>query len=501
MTVLDRPAQPHSELPRQVRAQLPDGLPAWLVGGAVRDRLLRRPVRDFDFVVAGDALAGARAIANALGGAYYPLDAERGVGRVVLETSDGQVTLDLARLRGPDLLADLRARDFTLNAMAIDLARPDELIDPLQGERDLRAKLIRACSDTAMADDPLRTIRGVRLAAELRFRLDRATQAAIRAQAGRLGGVSGERRRDELMHCLSGPRPAAAIRSLDLLGLLPALLPELAALHGVTQSAPHVYDVWEHTLMVLQRLIDLLAALDPVYDAETASDLTLGLVSLRLGRHRQALGEHLAAAAGAAQAGPQAPLLLASLLHDIGKPATRTVEPGGRICFFNHDQAGADLVGERLTELRFSSEEIQRQSAIVAHHLRPLGLSGEDQVTRRAVYRYFHQTGAAGIDVVLLALADFLGTYGDSPPPVDDWNRLLDVCSALLRAYFETPEQNVRPPALLTGDDLMRDFGLRAGPGLGRLLAELREAQAAGEVTEREAATSWVRAYLTHHPE
>jgi putative nucleotidyltransferase with HDIG domain len=342
----------------------------------------------------------------------------------------------------------------------------------------------------------------VRLAAELRFRIDKTTLAAIRAQAGRLGGVSAERRRDELMHCLSGPRPAAAIRSLDLLALLPALLPEVAALHGVTQSAPHVYDVWEHTLMVLQRLVDILATLDPVYDAEAASDLTLGLVSLRLGRHRQALGEHLGAAAGAAQKGrPQAPLLLASLLHDIGKPATRTVEADGRIRFFNHDQAGADLARERLSELRFSSDEIQRQSAIVAHHLRPLSLSGETQVTRRAVYRFFHQTGAAGIDVVLLALADFLGTYGDSPPPVDDWNRLLDVCSALLRAYFETPEQTVRPPALLNGDDLMRDFGMRPGPALGRLLAELREAQAAGEVTEREAATSWVRAYLAKQPE
>lgn len=481
---------------------MPDGRPAWLVGGAVRDRLLRRPVRDFDFVVAGDALAAARAVANALGGAYYPLDAERGVGRVVLETGDGPVTLDLARLRGPDLLADLSARDFTLNAIGIDLAQPDELIDPMQGERDLRAKHIRVCSATAIADDPLRAIRGVRLAAELRFRIDKTTLAAIRAQAGRLGGVSAERRRDELMHCLSGPRPAAAIRGLDLLGLLPALLPEVAALHGVTQSAPHVYDVWEHTLMVLQRLVDILAALDPVYDAEAASDLTLGLVSLRLGRHRQALGEHLAAAAGAAQAGrPQAPLLLASLLHDIGKPATRTVEADGRIRFFNHDQAGADLAGERLSELRFSSDEIQRQSAIIAHHLRPLNLSGETQVTRRAIYRFFHQTGAAGIDVVLLALADFLGTYGDSPPPVDDWNRLLDVCSALLRAYFETPEETVRPPALLTGDDLIRDFGLRPGPALGRLLAELREAQAAGEVTEREAATSWVRAYLAQQPE
>jgi len=502
MVPTERPALAHADLVAQVRARLPASRPAWLVGGAVRDALLRRPVRDFDFVMAGDALAGARAVANGLGGAYYPLDTERGVGRVVLdgERGAGRMTLDFSRLRGPDLPADLAARDFALNAMAVDLAEPDQLLDPLQGERDLRAKRIRVCSPTAIADDPLRAIRAVRLAAELRFRIDPATLADIRAQTSQVAGVSAERRRDELLHCLGGARPAAAVRSLDLLGLMPALLPELSALHGVTQSPPHVFDVWEHTLTVLQRLIEILAALDPVYDAEAASDLTFGLVSLRLGRHRQALGEHLAAMAGPERS-PQAPLLLAALLHDIGKPATRTVEPDGRVRFFNHDQVGAQMARDRLAALRFSTDDVQRLGAIVANHLRPLNLSGEPEVTRRAIYRFFNQTGAAGIDVVLLALADFLGTYGDSPPPVEPWNHLLDVCSALLRAYFETPEQTIRPPSLLTGDDLMRDFGVRAGPGLGRLLAELREAQAAGEVPDRDAALGWVRRYLTQHPD
>jgi putative nucleotidyltransferase with HDIG domain len=496
----DRPVLEQSDLVAQVRAHLPAGMPAWLVGGALRDALLRRPVRDFDFVVSGDGLAAARAVANGLGGAYYPLDSERGVGRVVLAREAERITFDISRLRGPDLAADLTARDFTINAIAVDMSKPEALIDPLHGERDLRAKLIRACSPTAIADDPLRAIRAVRLAAELRFRIDKPTLAEVRAQAGRLANISIERRRDELMRCLGGPRPAAAIRSLDLLGLLPALIPELPALHGVTQSPPHVYDVWEHTLTVLGRLVDVLAVLDPIYDVEAASDVTLGLMSLRLGRHRRALGRHLAAASN-----PERPirslLLLAGLLHDTGKPATRSIEPSGRIRFFNHDQEGARIAQERLTALRFSTEEVQRVSAIVGHHLRPLLLSGETEVTRRAVYRFYNQTGEAGIDVVLLSLADFLGTYGDGPPPLDAWNRLLDVCSQLLRAYFETPSESIEPPPLLTGDDLIGEFGLKAGPGLGRLLAELREAQAAGEVPNGDAARNWVRGYLAEHPD
>ena len=108
----------------------------------------------------------------------------------------------------------------------------------------------------------------------------------------------------------------------------------------------------------------------------------------------------------------------------------------------------------------------------------------------------FHQTGPAGVEVVLLSLADFLGTYGDSPPPTEEWNHLLDVCSELLRAYFERPEEVIRPPALLTGDDLLGEFGLKPGPQVGQILAELREAQAAGEVADRPAAAEWVRQYL-----
>jgi len=482
-----------------VRDLLRVGQPAWLVGGALRDALLRRPIRDFDFVVAGEALASARAVANGLGAAFYPLDAERGVGRVVLVRDTDRITLDISSLRGPDLLADLTARDFTLNALAVDLARPAELIDPLQGERDLRAKLIRACSPTAIADDPLRALRAVRLAAELRFRIDKATLAAVRAQAQALGRVSSERRRDELLRCLSGPRPAAAMRSLDLLGLLPAIIPELSALHGVTQSPPHVYDVWEHTLTVLDRLVEVLAALDPVYNLEAVSDVTLGLASLRLGRHRQALGQHLATALNSDHP-LRSLLLLASLFHDVGKPATRSLDPSGRIRFFDHDQVGARLAEDRLSELRFSTEEVARVRGVVAHHLRPLNLSRENAVTRRAIYRYFQQMGAAGVDVVLLSLADFLGTYGDRPPPLEEWNRLLDVCSQLLRAYFETPAESIRPPVLLTGDDLMTEFGVKSGPGLGRLLAELREAQAAGEVVDRPTAADWVRIYLAKNP-
>jgi putative nucleotidyltransferase with HDIG domain len=479
----------------QVQQVLPAALPAWLVGGALRDAILRRVVHDLDFVVDGDALASARTTANALGGAYYPLDSERGVGRILLTRGDERYTLDFARLRGADLASDLAARDFTINAIAADLSRLAALIDPMNGQRDLRAKVIRTCRPTSIADDPVRGIRAVRFAAQFRFRLDRRTLAEVRGQASALASVSAERRRDEFMRCLAGPRPAAALRSLQVLGLLPFVIPELTSLKGLGQSAPHEYDVWEHTLATVTRLADILKVLNPVYDVDTASDLTLGLVSLRLGRHRHSLGRHLAMPVSGERSAHSL-LVLAALLHDIGKPLTRLVEPGGAIRFFNHERAGAGLVQQRLNELRFSSDEIKRVSTVVANHLRPRQLATGPELTHRAIFRFFRQTGEAGIDVILLSLADFLGKYSGGPPPVEPWNKLLDVGVALLQAYFEHPLETVNPPAILTGDDLMGIFGLPAGPQLGSLLMELREAQAAGEVRSREGALEWVRAQL-----
>jgi poly(A) polymerase len=497
MSESDRPALDLPPILAEVRDSLPSPAPMWLVGGAVRDLLLRRTPHDFDFVMPEDALPVARAVADRLGGAYYPLDTERGVGRVLVERDARKLTLDFARLRGADLAADLAARDFTINAIAADLRALNPVIDPTQGVRDLRGKVVRAAGPNSIADDPVRTIRAVRFAAQFGFRLEKATLAEVRRNAGALGQVSAERRRDEFMRCLGGPRPAAALSSLQRLSLLPALAPELSALKGETQSLPHTYDVWDHTLTTVRRLVDVLAVLLPVHDVDAASDITLGLVSVRLGRHRHALGQHLAATV-AGDRSVRTLLMLAALLHDIGKPATRSVDPDGRIRFLGHERAGADLALARSAELRLSTEEGRRVSVVVANHLRPLQLAGEAGASRRAIYRFFSQTGAAGVDVVLLSLADFLAGHGDGPPPVEAWNSLLDVASALLNAYYEQPEQVIDPPALLNGNDLMAGYGLKPGPDLGHLLEQLREAQAAGEVVDRADAEEWVRARLAH---
>lgn len=495
MHVSLRPPLQFSDVFERVRALLPAGIPVWLVGGTVRDALLRRETHDLDFAVQGDALALARKVAASLGAVFFPLDDERETGRVILELPDGsRENLDFARLRTPDLLSDLKARDFTLNAIAVNVQTPDELIDPLNGEADLRTGLLRACGPTSISDDPARCLRAIRLAAQLDFRIEKSTREQIRAQAGTLGRVSAERVRDEFLRILGGRKPASALRALDALGLLSGIVPEVQPMKGCAQPAPHIRDVWEHTLLAVEKMEDLLGLLGPVHDPDAAADLTLGLATVRLGRFRPLLDEHLFARLSDERPA-RALLVFSTLMHDSGKPQTRSVDEDGRIRFFGHEDAGAGLASGRANALRLANAEVARIRATVQNHMRPLLLAQSPPITRRAIYRFFRDAGPAGVEVVLLSLADTLATYGHTlPQPV--WQGQVETAFTLLAGYYETREQSVSPPALLDGSDLMNEFQLPQGRLIGQLLEEVREAQAAGELQDREAAIEFVRRRL-----
>lgn len=485
-----------SDLLDRVRPLIPPDLQVFLVGGAVRDALLACPTHDLDFVLSGDVLGFSRRLADRLGAAYYPLDVKRGTARLIFINPDGsRDVLDFARLRGHDLESDLRGRDFTINAIALSVHNPQVLVDPLGGVADLRAGQIRSCSPTTFQEDPVRILRAIRLAAAFEFRILPETRKQMRQALEGLSQVSAERLRDELFRILEGPKPATAIRALDLMGALPHILPDLPALKGVKQSAPHLLDVWEHTLDVLQKLEAVLAGLALQHDPDAAANLAMGQLSLRLGRYRQQIHTHLAAGLNPVR-DLRAILFLAALYHDVGKPATQQVDESGRIRFYEHEKVSAQIVSKRSHFLRLSNTEIERLRTIVRHHLRPLLLAQSAQLpTRRAIYRFFRDTGPAGVDICLLSMADTLATYGPSLPQ-DTWAHQLDVVRALLEAWWERPEENVSPPALVDGNSLIQTFDLKPGPLIGRLLDMVREAQAAGEIVDRQDALKLVQEFL-----
>jgi tRNA nucleotidyltransferase/poly(A) polymerase len=475
------------------------GRTVYLVGGAMRDVLLNRPIHDLDFALERDGIQTARLVANALHADFYPLDPERDTGRVLISADDGPpMCIDFATFRGTDLESDLRGRDFTLNAIALDI-HTNHVYDPLGGAQDLKDKRLRLCSPSACADDPVRVLRGVRLAAELGFRIQPEARTAMKAAAPGLSKISPERLRDELFRILEGRDPATCIRALDLLGALNTILPELASLKNLEQPAPHVHNGWDHTLAVLGHLDAILSALASAYDPEKASDYFSGLLVLRIGRYRQQLAGHFAhpITPGRSLRGL---LFLAALYHDAAKPITKQTDEAGQLRFWEHDQQGAELAGARARSLALSNTEVDRLETIVRMHMRILFhanrlIKEQKTPSRRAVYRFFRDAGPSGVEVCLLALADFRATYEQSLPQ-DSWAAILDVVRQMLENWFERPGEAVAPPQLLDGDDLMHELDLKPGRQIGELLEAIREAQAMGEISTREQALELARKKL-----
>lgn len=491
----------------KVMTVLPSETEIYLVGGAVRDLLTSRLSPDFDFAVPSKGISLARAVANALHVDFMALDEERDTGRVVIKDQDGSITyLDFATYRGANpstgsgqgLEEDLRDRDFTINALALNL-RDMTIIDPLNGAADIRAKIIRACTPDSMSHDPVRILRGVRQAAAFGFTIDKSTREWMRSAADKIGNVSIERIRDEIFKILGGPKASASIRALDMLGILNRLTPELVRMKGVMQSPPHIHDVWTHTLAVLDQLDSLLSTLHPQFDAETTSDLFMGLVSLKIGRYREQVAEHFAKPLNPTRS-HRSLLFLAALYHDVCKPDTRSVDDTGRVRFFDHDIKGAESVSERGRTFNLSADEITRLGNIVRNHMRfhffADRMEKENQPpSRKAIYRYFRDSGGGGIDLILLALADVRGTRG-SELTQESWSANLDIARILLENYWERPAETVNPPRLVDGNDLIKELNLKPGRIIGQLLESIRENQAAGKIADKEGAFNFAREEL-----
>jgi len=468
-------------------------VPAYLVGGCGRDRVLGRPTYDLDVAVVGDGLRVARHLANALGGDYYALDAERSTGRAILYHDAGRLVVDVARFRGEAPLTledDLAGRDFTVNAMAIDVRDPGTIIDHHGGLADLGARVLRPVGEDSIRDDPVRALRAARLAAGLGFRLAPETTALMARDGQAVAQVSQERVRDEMTRLLAEPRAAPWLARLDELGLLAAVLPELEPLRGLPQSLPHRIDALAHTLATVDAMEGLVAQLRwQVAGPAGRGPMPWGKGPLpELQPFAPRLLAHLDGGGGR----PRLVLLkMALLLHDTGKAATWSQEDG-RIRFIDHQSHSARLAGDAMRRLRFNRPEVRLVQTIVRQHMRPPLLAEQASVSGRAVYRFFRDTEEAGVDVLLHALADHAAIY---PPGVEDerWPRLVELVARMLAEYWERPVRAAAPKPLLSGHDLIRELGLEPGPRIGELLEAVREAQADGQVHTREEALALVR--------
>jgi poly(A) polymerase len=447
------------------------GEPAWLVGGVVRDELLgRTPATDIDVILEGDVRRAARGLARTSGAAAFELSGEFGAWRVVAR--DGSWQADLNPLRGGTLEADLRLRDFTVNAIVRPLAG-GAVIDPLGGREDLAAGSLRLASADAIRADPLRALRLVRLACELGLEPDAKAVEATRAGAAGLRGVAAERVFGELKRIVVSDRPVWGLELTRELGVSAVVLPELDALVGVGQSRFHHRDVHGHTLEVLDGAVSLERDAASIVGAEHA------------GAVAALLAEPLAD--GLTRGGA---LRLGALMHDVAKPATRRLTTDGRVQFPGHDELGARIARETLGRLRVSERLGAHVAALVREHLRLGFMVTDEPLHRRAVYRYLDACDGVAVDVTLLSVVDRLATRGDHAERAS--RRHLAAAQTMLGAALRWHALG-RPAPLIRGDRLARELGIEPGPGLGALLARLAEAQFAGEASTPEAALAMAR--------
>ena len=311
------------------------GIKSYLVGGILRDVLLEKSTADIDITVEGDALEIAHQVATALGGKYVLLNEINRVGRVVLVDEKGRCELDFSTLKG-SIEQDLAQRDFTIDAMAVDLSRlgkeqiDSNLIDPFNGWNDLQLGVIRVVDETAFESDAVRLLRAVRLAAELGFTIDNETETLIRRYSHLTANIAGERVREEMLRLLAVSQSRQFLHYIDDLGLITAMIPELVQEKGVKQPREHFWDVFDHS-------IETVGAVDFILH-KGALEYT-GEEVLAIAPWSEKLAQHFDSEVSSGST-RRLLLKLAALLHDIAKPQTKAIEANGRMRFLGHAKEG-----------------------------------------------------------------------------------------------------------------------------------------------------------------
>ena len=439
-----------------------------LVGGSVRDLVLRRPITDLDFATSAlpeqteAVLAGWADATWDLGRAYGTVGARRGDDVLEITTYRSEDYDPSSRkpqvAYGDTLAGDLGRRDFRVNAMALELPH-QQLVDPFGGLDDLAAAVLRTpgTPQASFSDDPLRMLRAARFAAQLGFTVAPPVQEAMREMADRLTIVSAERVRVELEKLLLSPRPRAGLSLLVDTGVASVVLPELPALRLERDEHHRHKDVYEHTLTVLEQAI---------------------------------------AMEGDAVPGPDLVLRLAALLHDVGKPATRRFEPGGGVSFHHHEVVGAKLAARRMKALRFDNETTKAVARLVELHLRFHGY-GEGVWTDAAVRRYVVDAGPLLSRLHLLTRSD---TTTRNARKATRLARAYDELEQRIAALQEAEQlAAIRPD--LDGQAIMAELGLAPGPLVGKAYRHLLEHRMQHGPQDPDAARAELRRWWAAQPQ
>ncbi len=455
----------------------------YVVGGAVRDCLIKRPFKDIDLACFEPEALSAR-LAEAHGAVLVPfLKRPESPCYRVVKPGFPDDFLDVASLpqdcpHSEALHNDLRRRDFTINAMALGVTQDGGMgprIDPFGGEQDVSGKRIRLVNQWGFQDDPVRLLRAVRFAADLNFSIAPDTLELMRRDAHLASLPASERIMMELGLTLETPRGLWSVRLLDQVGVLSAILPECDAMHDCEQNGYHHLDVWEHSLLVLETLEQIIAAPEP----------WLGTAA---GRLQELLDRENSLAT----------LKLAALLHDVGKPKSKFWNAETqRFAFHRHQQIGADMACRIAQRLKMRRSDANQLQLLVAEHMHVFELSSPE-VKNSTLMRWIRRMRGDLLPCLCLALADNEAARG---PLASDAVRLEfnDWVKKLAESFVENLEQqSIREP-IVRGQDLLA-LGVPTGPRIGKLIKRIEEARDDNLVRTREQALELAKDLLRKQP-
>lgn len=433
-------------------------LEIYMVGGAVRDMFMKRTPSDYDFAVNGDCHSTARDIAEILNGSYVNMHSD--VARVVVD----KTVLDFTNLRGFNIYEDLKNRDFTINALAIDL-KNFEIIDITGGIEDIEKGVVRFVSNSAACDDPLRMVRAVRFASRLGFTIDEDTAEIIRDKAYLLDIIPGERILEELYKIFESDRSHVYIKKLDELNLLERIFPIIRPMKKLGKCRYHVADAYTHSLLTLKFFEENISS---IFDTEHGGKIKNHLDENINGRKRIYT------------------IKIGVFLHDIGKPKAVNMD-GGIVSFRGHEKTGVQEFKEIAKRLAMSIKQREIIKSIIAGHMRILGLFKQG-ASDRALYRLFADLQDNTIDVLLCSLYDITATRSLLDEDGES-RKYSDFILNLIDGYYRYESSRKK---FLTGRDIMDITGAE-GSRIGKLLKMVEEQAFYGNIKTREDAVNFVK--------
>lgn len=474
---------------------------AYIIGGFLRDFLLNRKTSDIDIAVTKDPLVCREELEKVLNGKGVTLDAENKILRIILPQADSQSSnarmhFDLSFIE-KDIEHDLGKRDFTINAMAVELGRfldctvkqADKLdiLDPFNGTGDINAKKIRALNYNVFKNDPIRLVRAVRLAFDTGFAIEEKTEQQIKNDALLVKTSAQERVRDELLKLAELPFSENLWPYFDSLGLLTAIFPELELCRNVEQPREHTWPVLYHSINTAIAFNYIVRQGEWVHDKSGDARSIIPWSDHFDEYFKTQIGGY----------SRRVLVIISALLHDVAKPQTKTYdEESSRTRFTGHPKLGAETTLTILKRLRFSNKEIKLITSMVKNHLRPVQMSSDDEMpSQRAIYRYFRDDDGAGIDTLYLSLADHLATRGPNLE-IANWQHHVKLVDYILSQHDVQVKRLKTPKKLIDGHDIMRAFGIKPGPKVKELLDALEEARANGEVCTKAQAITYIETLL-----